>query len=483
MNLSNQDPLKLSRGKRSLAAVAFTDAVGYSEWANRDESGALSALEADHTVVRSLAEEFGGRVLKSTGDGLMLRFDSAVDAVEWAIAVQDSLSARTSGFKHRIGIHLGDVLVTEDDLLGDGVNIASRLQQVAEPGGICLSQTVHDVVKGRITALHLRPLGPQHLKNIGEPIVAYAVAKEPVGGRRERVRRQRSAERNMQKTMTVVVGLLVIVVLSQAVLFRYVFSRPEPVAASTEDPRIGWVLPSSRFTELLYLPDVVAEASRLGIQAAPKVEVESQPATGSPQPDGAKPDAKSDPVSPPSAPPITVTEVGEGNFQEPQLTVRVGDLKDLEEAQTEFFKAYDFENFAKWVSTDPEWRSKPEAGRHLATSLQLNELRRFVVKELSGHGPQAPLTVGPPNQTTKVHWNGDALVMIKDGVESQVKLEQLAPEEFHDVAKALARSTSRRGDAMKTERWLQVFRREYGIDRRQAHVSPPEKPPLPEPSE
>lgn len=482
MNLSNQDPLRLTRGKRSLAAVAFTDAVGYSEWANRDESGALSALESDHTLVRDLAEEFGGRVLKSTGDGLMLRFDSAVDAVEWAIAVQDSLAARSSGFQHRIGIHLGDVLVTEDDLLGDGVNIAARLQQVAEPGGICLSQTVHDVVKGRITPLHLRPLGPQHLKNIGEPIVAFAVAKEPVAGRRERVHRQRSAERNMQKTMSVVVGLLVIVVLSQAVLFRYVFSRPEPVAAATEDPRIGWVLPSSRFTELLYLPDVVAEASRLGIQAAPKLEVASQPTAGASQPEGAKPDAKSDPAPPPSAPPITVTEVGEGNFQEPQLTVKVGDLKDLEEAQTEFFKAYDFENFAKWVSTDPEWRSKPEAGRHLVTSLQLNELRRFVVNELPAHGPQEPLVVGPPNKATKVHWNGEALVMVKDGVESQVKLERLPPEDFHDVAKALARSSSRRGDAMKTERWLQVFRREYGIDRR-AHVSPPEKPPLPEPSE
>ncbi|MBZ0213979.1 MAG: hypothetical protein K8H99_09285, partial [Nitrospirae bacterium] len=118
----------------------------------------------------------------------------------------------------------------------------------------------------------------------------------------------------------------------------------------------------------------------------------------------------------------------------------------------------------------------------LATSLQLNELRRFVVNELPAHGPQEPLVVGPPNKATKVHWNGEALVMVKDGVESQVKLERLPPEDFHDVAKALARSSSRRGDAMKTERWLQVFRREYGIDRR-AHVSPPEKPPLPEPSE
>ncbi len=482
MNLSNQDPLRLTRGKRSLVAVAFTDAVGYSEWANRDESSALAALEADHAVVRDLAEEFGGRVLKSTGDGLMLRFDSAVDAVEWAIAVQDSLVARSSGFQHRIGIHLGDVLVTEDDLLGDGVNIAARLQQVAEPGGICLSQTVHDVVKGRIAPLHLRPLGPQHLKNIGEPIVAYAVAKEAVGGRRDRVRPHRSAERNMQKTMSVVVGLLVVVVLSQAILFRYVFSRPEPAAATGEDPRIGWVLPSSRFMELLYLPEVVAEASRLGLQPAPKVEVASQSAAAQPDSEPSKAVPKVEPAAPPSAPPITLTEVGEGAVQEPQVMVKVANLKDLGEAQEEFFKVYDFENFAKWVSSDPDWRSKPEAGRHLATSLQLNELRRFVVNELPAHGPRTPLVVGPPDKGTKVFWNGDAIVMTKDGVESLVKLEQLPPEDFHDVAKALARSSSRRGDAMKTERWLQVFRREYGIDKRPAPASSPEKPPLPEPS-
>lgn len=168
-------------GQRTLAAIVFTDAVEYSTQVGRDEDASVRAIRADLELMSQLTRQFEGRVLKSMGDGLMLIFNSAVNAVSCALEIQKTFEQRAkenpeaTAFLHRIGVHLGDVLVVDNDAHGDGVNVASRLQERAEPGGICLSQTVYDVVKGRLF-LQAIPLGELALKHVAEPVAAYRVA-------------------------------------------------------------------------------------------------------------------------------------------------------------------------------------------------------------------------------------------------------------------------------------------------------------------
>jgi class 3 adenylate cyclase len=169
--------------QRLLAAVVFTDASGFSARAQAEEATAVGLLEQDFVVMRELSQELSGTVLKSTGDGLLLYFTSAVHAVSWALRVQRIFAGRArigaagEVFRHRIGIHVGDVFRKEDDVMGDGVNIAARVEAEAPPGGICISQTVYEVVKNKME-LHVIRLEPRKLKNIREHIQLYHVLLE-----------------------------------------------------------------------------------------------------------------------------------------------------------------------------------------------------------------------------------------------------------------------------------------------------------------
>lgn len=166
--------------ERSLAAIVLTDAVSFSARMSVDEEGTLALIQRDLDLIAQNCECFGGQVLKSTGDGLLMSFYSAVQAVLCSQEVQKQLAKLAEGqsteeyLQHRIGIHLGDVLFSHEDVLGNGVNIAARLQTKAAPGGICISQTVYDVVKARIN-LNVTFLGPLKLKNIQEPVTAYQI--------------------------------------------------------------------------------------------------------------------------------------------------------------------------------------------------------------------------------------------------------------------------------------------------------------------
>lgn len=176
-------PFQVVSGQRQLAAIMFTDAVGYSAQMNEQELATLNRLERDAAAMRRTADSHGGLVLKSTGDGLLIQFSSAVEAVATALEIQRYFHSRTeagvstSTLRHRIGIHLGDVFVGNGDAMGDGVNIAARLVTEAPPGGIAISQMVHDVVKNKMP-LHLVRLGPRRLKNIKEPVTVYRVLLE-----------------------------------------------------------------------------------------------------------------------------------------------------------------------------------------------------------------------------------------------------------------------------------------------------------------
>lgn len=170
-------------GQRSLAAIVFTDVVSFSARMQADEETTLRLLKRDFDEMREICSQHHGSVLKTTGDGLLLYFSSAVQAVACALAMQRSfaeqgkLRAAANHLTHRVGIHLGDVFVNEQDVMGDGVNIAARLQAEAEPGGICISQTVYDVVRNKL-ALHVTRLGPRELKNISQAIPIYKLLLE-----------------------------------------------------------------------------------------------------------------------------------------------------------------------------------------------------------------------------------------------------------------------------------------------------------------
>ena len=173
---------------RKIAAIVVADVVGYSRLAGADEEGTLSRLRALRgDLIDPTIAAHKGRVVKRTGDGLLVEFRSVVDAVRCAVEVQHGMVERNAGLpedrriKFRIGVHLGDVVEEADgDLMGDGVNIAARLERIAEPGAICLSEQAYWQVKGRLD-LGVSDLGPIQLKNIAEPVRVYSleVGKPP----------------------------------------------------------------------------------------------------------------------------------------------------------------------------------------------------------------------------------------------------------------------------------------------------------------
>src|SRR6185369_17193656 len=173
------------RTHRRLAAILSADVVGYSRLMEQDEAGTLATLKARRKgVLEPLVAKYGGRIFKITGDGVLIEFASAVNAVQCAIDLQHGMAAANGDSpdsRHvvlRIGINLGDVMVEGSDLYGEGVNIAARLEAIADPGGILVSATAHDHVKNKVSA-RFDDIGTQSLKNIADPVRAYRVAGTP----------------------------------------------------------------------------------------------------------------------------------------------------------------------------------------------------------------------------------------------------------------------------------------------------------------
>jgi adenylate cyclase len=159
--------------ERRLAAILAADVVGYSRLMGEDEAGTLARLtKARKERIEPLISTHRGRVFKLMGDGILVEFSSVVDAVTCAVAWQTDLT--DADLRFRIGVNLGEVIVEDDDIYGNGVNIAARIETVADPGGICLSGNVHDEVRGKLD-LAFQDMGVQSLKNIAEPVRAYRV--------------------------------------------------------------------------------------------------------------------------------------------------------------------------------------------------------------------------------------------------------------------------------------------------------------------
>jgi adenylate cyclase len=178
--MSEERRKTLMADERRLVAIMFTDVVGYSARVQRDERTTLALVKADFAHIAELVAQRGGEVLDTMGDGMLLCFPSAVQAVGCALQIQADFNARRErktadeALEHRIGIHVGDVVRQDGQVAGDGANIAARLQTKAPAGGICVSQMVRDTIVGKLS-FHEEFLGPQNLKNIAVKVAAYSL--------------------------------------------------------------------------------------------------------------------------------------------------------------------------------------------------------------------------------------------------------------------------------------------------------------------
>src|SRR5512139_2065126 len=168
------------KGRRQLAAILSADAVGYSRRMAEDEAATVDALRSHREAIAGCAREHLGRVVDAVGDNVLAEFASAVDAVACALDIQAELERREAKLpeecrlRFRIGVHLGDLLVEGNQIFGDGINIAARIQELADAGGICASAAVVEQVRGKVQA-DFEDLGEQHLKNIATPVRTYRV--------------------------------------------------------------------------------------------------------------------------------------------------------------------------------------------------------------------------------------------------------------------------------------------------------------------
>src|SRR5260221_5386176 len=172
--------MSLSSIESKLTTILHADVAGYSRLMGADEVGTLRTLTEYRQITDPLNQQHRGRVVGSAGDSILAEFASVVEAVQCAVEIEHTLAVKTNEFhsdqrmEFRIGISLGDVIVEGEQIYGDGVNIAARLESLAEPGGICIAETVYEQVKNKL-ALHYEDLGEQRVKNIAEPVRVYRV--------------------------------------------------------------------------------------------------------------------------------------------------------------------------------------------------------------------------------------------------------------------------------------------------------------------
>src|SRR5713101_6854881 len=172
--------------ERKLTAILCADVFGYSRLMGDDEEATLRTLSSHRKLIDLLIEQHHGRFVNSAGDSVLAEFASVVNAVQCAVEVQTTLKAENANLpaerrmEFRIGVNLGDVMAEGEQIYGDGVNVAARLESLAEAGGICISHTVHDQIKNKL-ALSYADLGEQRVKNIAEPVRVFRVLLQPDG--------------------------------------------------------------------------------------------------------------------------------------------------------------------------------------------------------------------------------------------------------------------------------------------------------------
>jgi adenylate cyclase len=239
-------------GARKLVAILAADVVGYSRLMGEDEAGTAKLVRERREAATPIVRALGGRVVKTTGDGVLLEFPSVVAAVECAIAIQKMMAARNASLPeakrilYRVGVNLGDILIEGDDILGDGVNVAARLEGICEPGGVCLSGSAYDQVRGRIAAEFV-DRGEQALKNIAQPVRAYALTPTAIAAAKEVSAAPAATARIMSSRWPVVAAALALALLAAGAFAWRAGYAPRFMAASVADklanaPRLSIVV-------------------------------------------------------------------------------------------------------------------------------------------------------------------------------------------------------------------------------------------------
>ena len=282
--------------KRKIAAILAADAVGYSRLVAEDEEDTLARLASYRGVFGDFVTRFGGRIFNTAGDAILAEFESAVDAVRCAVDVQESLRARNLAYtpsrqmSFRIGITIGDVVERDGDLLGDGVNVAARLESVAPDGGICISRSVYEVVANKVS-LEFSDRGEQHLKNIPDPVHAYTFAPDVSSKNRKQASRLASL---VTRHWTVFAAVMVVL----AGIAGFMFVGREQSVQSVKPP-----------------PAPATEAS-LPSEVEPDVE----------SADSSSPPAEGTPASPPAA------RAPQASTVSPEGTTSSGASRDIAES-------------------------------------------------------------------------------------------------------------------------------------------------------
>jgi TolB-like protein/class 3 adenylate cyclase len=274
--------------KRKLTAILSADVKGYSRLMGADEEGTLRTLTAYREVMATLIHQHNGRVVNAPGDALLAEFESVVDAVKSAVEIQRELSKRNAELptdrrmEYRIGINLGDVMVEGESIYGDGVNIAARLESLADAGGICISGTAFDQVKTKLP-LGYEYRGEQTVKNITEPVRVYKVLMEPEAA--GKVIGEKKAEPKPWQRAALIVGVTLIVVAAAIAVWRlYLYpTRPPREVASKE--KMAFPLPDKPSIAVLpfvnmsgdpkedYFGDGIAEEIITALSKTPKLFV------------------------------------------------------------------------------------------------------------------------------------------------------------------------------------------------------------------
>ncbi len=250
------------RTERRLAAILAADMVGYSRLMAADEVGTIERQKAHRAaLIDPKIGQYGGRIVKTTGDGLLAEFPSVVDAVQCAAEIQRTMPERERGvpdeqrIRYRVGINIGDIVVEGDDIYGDGVNVAARLETLAEPGGICVSHPVHVQVDGKVD-LAFEDLGPKDVKNIPKPVQVFRVLLDGLDAKQGSA--AASTGRPMKWSVWVGAGLLLVVLAVIALWQRPWEAREEP--ASEAD--MAFPLPDRPSIAVLPFDNMSGDASQ-----------------------------------------------------------------------------------------------------------------------------------------------------------------------------------------------------------------------------
>jgi TolB-like protein/class 3 adenylate cyclase len=251
--------------KRKLTAILSADVKGYSRLMGEDEEATVRTITAYRQVITEVVQKHRGRVVDSPGDNVLAEFASVVDAVRGAVEIQEELKVRNAELpknrkmEFRIGVNLGDVIHEEERIYGDGVNVAARVESLAEAGGICISRSAYDQVKNKLT-LGYENLGEYSVKNIAEPVRVYKVLMDPESAGKVIGERRVEAKRGMRVAIVGVIAFLLVV--GGAVLWKSYQPIVSPPAEVASEKKLAFPLPEKPSLAVLPFDNLSGDSSQ-----------------------------------------------------------------------------------------------------------------------------------------------------------------------------------------------------------------------------